>query len=136
MNLTQNRLIKNYNLYSKAFDDIPYMTSASASNLMSIVLPLLRKTAGSNAVRNSFVDMLRQAMSNSSLGIRQMAVYGCGLLLKQIKYRELTANIKSHNLTAAYITGYSLRNQMTQMNVDNLSPHDMMTLEIMGVLTK
>lgn len=102
---------------------------------MTIVLKLLRKSSGTK-IRNLFVDMLRQAMSHSLLGIRQMAVYGCGLLLKQIKYREITDNVQATDLTAAYNTGYSLLNQMTQMRLDKLSPHDMMTLEIMGVLAK
>lgn len=122
-------------LHSKAFDDTPFMTPDSATNLITIVLPLLRKSSGSN-VRNLFVNMLRRAMSSSLLGIRQMAVFGFGLLLKQIKYNEITDNIKPHDLTGAYITGYSLRNQMTQMNINNLSPHDMMTLEVMGALTR
>lgn len=109
------------------------MTSGVAVNVMTIVLPLLRRSGGTN-LRNLFVNMLRRA--TPSQNIRNMAVYGCGLLLKQIKYKEITAQVKPHDLTAAYMTGYPLRNQMTQMNTDKLSPHDMMTLEIMGILTK
>ncbi|XP_063695943.1 Fanconi anemia group I protein homolog isoform X2 [Culicoides brevitarsis] len=117
------------------FDDIVYISGDSAANLLTIVLPLMKKSSGST-VRTLLIGMLRQTLSSCCIKTQQMTVYGCGLVLKQIKYDEVITDLKPEDLTIAYTMGYTLCTQMTQMDVDNLSPHDMMTLEIMGILSR
>lgn len=69
--------------------------------------------------------------------MRQMACHGAAMLLKHIKYDQVTAGAPTgFNFTGIAMTGYALINQMTQMRRQAPNPHDMLTLEIMGVLTK
>lgn len=104
--------------------------------MMMAISPLVKL---SDKIRESFIDVLRQAIYNRDSSIQQMGVHGFCVILKLIRDNN-SRRIRSSGIVGvsqATLSGFSLASQIVQSNRMHKSRHfDLLALEILGVLKK
>lgn len=112
----------------------------SAMRIISFIYPLIKI---SFTIRDSLIEVLTKAMSQTDSQMRRFGVYGFCLLLKNLRNnnsrRAAGGSVSSSNLsfTQGNISGFSLMSQSTLGNRDNPQRHfDMLALEVIGILRK
>lgn len=109
------------------------VSGKQAMNNMLFILPIVKI---SHTVRDSFIDVLRKAMTSKDPSVFEVGVYGFCMVLKQLTNNnsQRSSNL-SGNMTQLSISGYSLISQATVGSKTNPQRHfDMLVLEVIGLL--